>query len=521
MAMLLAQRSVGLSEGWQQDTEQLDFVDDEGTVDDSETDSVLAINDDDVDQLSEEELRRKLKESLAVLREKERDLTIAAEVGQHLLEAHAALREAYDNYLTDTSRKSVTRPPTLSRSNSTPSGLNSRVPSFDVLTANTKRQKINDFVKSCENLFASSDVLFASQKLKPRRQRQNDWGPSMDYLAGSSSLAKSMELLSGLKNSLRKDPSLRSVGSQGNGSGADLSGYVSTLEKQAQEYQTQIANLTAELKDLTIARTKEAERYALHMDETRAELGKANDKVESLLLTNRDLRRQIRDNSKEHTSLELEDQALIDTLTKKLRETEEAYQKLLQEKQNADNNLDEIASEARRLQTLVNQLERQVGDQADIKTVCEHQQTLINELQEQLEEVRGTYTVERAEWEGSTQPRGIGSQPQEQVIQQKSLHDILSSVPKPLPTMTTEPIAPSARRVSATAAAVGVLMRSEPTPQRRVHHPSIADVAQPNSSALLFNLMWGYVRGVMGRRGEEEEAVWNAVVGGSGVFGCI
>ncbi|KAJ3091069.1 hypothetical protein HK102_001795 [Quaeritorhiza haematococci] len=52
-----------------------------------------------IDVASDEVLRSHLKEALQHLRDKDRDLTIAAEIGQHLLEANNALKSAYQDIL--------------------------------------------------------------------------------------------------------------------------------------------------------------------------------------------------------------------------------------------------------------------------------------------------------------------------------------------------------------------------------------------------------------------------------------
>ncbi|KAJ3047844.1 hypothetical protein HK097_011134, partial [Rhizophlyctis rosea] len=48
---------------------------------------------------SEDDLRLRFKDVVTLLRDRERDLTTAAEIGQHLLETNQALEAAYDNLL--------------------------------------------------------------------------------------------------------------------------------------------------------------------------------------------------------------------------------------------------------------------------------------------------------------------------------------------------------------------------------------------------------------------------------------
>ncbi|KAJ3161814.1 hypothetical protein HDU86_006585 [Geranomyces michiganensis] len=525
-----------------------------------------------LDELDAQQLRQQLKDCMMLLRQRERDLTTAAEVGQHLLQAHAAMKEAYDQFVAQRGSGN-----TLSRSNSVPEKL-SAVSSLSSVGSGTGKDPDNTTSAALRRSISarpgavavgggnvgSSDNIYGSTPAfgmrNPKRRQQDMWKTSLDYLSGPE-IVRSVEYLAGLRSHISgKGGSswaamhkIKEHSSQGS-VGPSSSDYVANLEKSKMEQEARIAELTSELRETAQARVKEAERYARHLEETRGELARVVEQVDSLEKERKRLVREARETRREKVSVEQEDQQAIDTLALRLRESEQAYEKLVGERAAVEQQLELAATELGRMQDQIEEYERGLADDEGLRSVCEKQEALIQELQEQLEEARSTYLTDVASFDAQRKTAEAKDERRE------SLHELLSE--------NGESVNHSARQ-SVTSLRISaprhVGQRDSPlrrAPQnwqaermrhRRYTSESSADpdqqftdevviesarssmqsvisalddhnaIARPSSlgPSIIFALIWGLLKGAWRADATyEDQRIWNAAVG-DGILGSI
>ncbi|KAI8821468.1 uncharacterized protein EV422DRAFT_43759 [Fimicolochytrium jonesii] len=543
----------------------------------------LALTPDPFEHLNEDELRARLRECLSLLQDREYDLRTAAEVGQQLLEAHSHLREAYEAYIT----RNPERPKlnaTLTKSNSTPEFLTNSNENFIVSTESIQnygpgnqsvqfakpefpKPDINSWTASEENVHGSSPLGSLPSLKKRYRSERDMWKTSMEYLSGPS-VMRSVEYLAGLKSqfsssiplaakrgSKDRDAFLKSGSSMGS-VGLETSEYVSTLERTNLEYQTQVASLTAELKESKQAQVREMERNARHLEEVRSELARVTEQVETLAEDKRRLTREIRENKKEQLSTELEDQEAITQLAKKLRDTEERSEKLAQEKHTLERQAESTAQEMLQLRDQLASFDTMLRESRLQREACERQEDHIQELQEQLEEARNQYVTNVSSFEA--QLKTANSNPT--LLSHGSLHDLLLDAEiqeanhVPLGNAKNRRLKPKSRshhssrlsnevtndtddsqdihsRISSTESST---QTETDAPPAQIDASSqvdetlgsvVAAQTPQGSGSLLFSLLWGFVRRFWGGRQPpdriyERQSLWNYAVGGS-MLGCI
>ncbi|KAI9096507.1 hypothetical protein DFS34DRAFT_660780 [Phlyctochytrium arcticum] len=517
----------------------------------------VEINDDALNKMGVKELRKTLREVLLTLRDKERDLVIAAEVGQHLMEAHAALREAYDNYLTDINQ--LPKSSTFSRSMSVPCFNDSHSTSVVYKNVtNSKKDKINQFVKSFEDLFTSSEMLLSVPDLssslsKPRKRREErDRAPSMEFLGSRASIAKSMETLTSLRSS-RKNLPLYSSSRRNDFSNTDDSQsiYTTTLEKQNVELQTQIGQLEKDIRDLTL-KNKEAQRHHDQLEELRAEQLRVHEELENLTVANHNFRKQIRDLTKERLNTEIQDNGYIERLAKKLKDTEEALAIMTEEKSKSVAYLNQVLDELGDMQNLISQLDATTKRSEEFKRICAEQQSDIEELKSQLEDLRGGQSGEREEWQtvGKSRADRKAQLDPDIVLEEsrgKNLHESLegkvpsawdllalkqenAQSPKVLTGILKTPGSSAGPETSALFRWSTMFVKLfKPPYYKQPNRVQIMDAHVPgemlapsaNHRAILFNIFYGYLNRAVGKEGVEEEAAWSSVVGDGTAFGAI
>ncbi|KAI9001744.1 hypothetical protein BC832DRAFT_141767 [Gaertneriomyces semiglobifer] len=339
-----------------------------------------------LDTMGETELRHKLKEALLLLEEKERDLSLAAEVGQHLLEAHASLRDAYDNFLSNSpagplrvrrARSSVS----LGRIPSTPSvytgygggsmnPLSSRLGGVDDKVTNSELPKhgsIYNFVASCEDLLGSAKSL---QVVPAETGRK-----SVNVLRSSTVETVPDQLLRETEQQVEQSERL-------------------AIETSNEELQKLVSSLDSQLRELVNLRTKDAEYYERHMEKVQKELLEANERAKSREDEIRRLNTEIRDLQERLVEIP-EYQAAIEDLSDQLKGAEEQVARLAAAKQLVDHQVEVLQAELQDVHRSMTALEHQHEEARNIRDVGETQTRLISELQEQLEDLRATLAAER------------------------------------------------------------------------------------------------------------------------------
>ncbi|KAJ3182939.1 hypothetical protein HDU85_002545 [Gaertneriomyces sp. JEL0708] len=339
-----------------------------------------------LDTMGETELRHKLKEALLLLEEKERDLSLAAEVGQHLLEAHASLRDAYDNFLSNTPAgplrvRRVRSSGSLGRIPSTTSvytgygagsmnPLSSRLGGVDDKVTNSQLPKhgsIYNFVASCEDLLGSAKSL---QVVPAETGRK-----SVNALRSSAVETLSDQLLRESEQKVEKSERL-------------------AIETSNEELQKLVSALDSQLREMVNLRTKDAEYYERHMEKVQKELLEANERAKSREDEIRRLHTEMRDLQERLVEIP-EYQAAIEDLSDQLKGAEEQVVKLAAAKQLVDHQVDVLQAELQDLHRSMTALEHQHEEARNIRDVGEIQTRLISELQEQLEDLRATIAAER------------------------------------------------------------------------------------------------------------------------------
>ncbi|KAJ3022148.1 hypothetical protein HKX48_006884 [Thoreauomyces humboldtii] len=579
-----------------------------------------------IGHLDETEVRQRLRECMQLLREQEQDLVTAAEVGQHLLQAHAAIKEAYDSFLADrefNDEGSVTTPSHpvgLARSNSVPQGHTVAM-SFGSLQE-LQGTEIVRGKGSIDTMYHMSTPGFGgvggdrgtggmggggggtgrggggggggggydgSGPSHRNRKQRDVWKTSMDYLSGSS-IKKSVEYLAGLKsqfpsssvtgkqgtdsswsgmNQIKENVSTIGTGGKNNNNGGGNNGgsevprsldgdYVASLERSNLESQTQIASLSDRLRETVQARKKETERYARHIEETRAELARVTEERDDLEREKRRLTKEVRENRREQVHVEQEDQEVIDQLRERLRESEELNEKLEIENRSAEEQLEAAGQDLEQMQTHIDACEKRLAEDAGRKEVCENQEILIKELQEQLEELRHYYVANVSSFEvqlkASTSMAESSGQLHESLQSLQSLHELLmvgtdfatrdrSRQPSPRAPSTPSQVVPTVplndEPSSFSRGGRGKTTPTDPDQQfsedalnvasRRVERSTQYGTVErepqerttQSGGSILMALLWGFLKGAWRHDATyEQQALWNAAVG-DGILGCI
>ncbi|KAI8919117.1 hypothetical protein DFJ77DRAFT_263227 [Powellomyces hirtus] len=325
--------------------------------------------------MTEEHLKGKLKDALGDLKKKERDLELAAEIGQQLVAVNNSLMAEYQELLHRQKSNSSLR--------SQKSGILPRVSSI------------------------SSIKQVSRQRRRPSLQSLNPDAPAV-VRADASAICS----LSPTSPTSRSSLNRRSMNATEQHLNAQLETLEANLVDSERMHRHAINNLRrsnaslqdqlrATLQDLRDAEATHAQAVWVlerDLDQLREELQVTTQAATDLETDRRRLIREQMEVRRDSHEMERNDQEIIRELHLKIKRLESRNAKLLVGKREADRRSAMQTVELEQLANHVRGLEDQVEHANKLKSQCAQQQIEIQQLQEQLEEMRAR-EIELAEEE--------------------------------------------------------------------------------------------------------------------------
>ncbi|KAJ3129500.1 hypothetical protein HK098_001267 [Nowakowskiella sp. JEL0407] len=388
--------------------------------------------------LSEEEAKEKLKDYVYLLSEKQRDLTIAAEIGQHLLKANSVLKTAYEDLLEFAKSKvNITDAcPTadeilrealihvnpfdsgpvtglesdLSEDGSLDGRQGISSPSSDPTDMQSPRTAHDD---NEETIYYEGMGDLASPLSVPKLPISVDWTDIQEALSPKIGVKRNRPQIQQSAPVMRQEP-------------VEMNDeYILSLEYS-------VADLTSQVQkrqETEMANLKLIKKLQDDLDNIRGQLSATMKEVEQLELEKRKLVRERVQTSREQLMLEQNDRAIIDELLERAQVAEDKYQALLNVKYELEAKVDILMEDFLNLKEKCEELEERVSDTEYLRYYNARQARYIVELRDHLEDERQLTTqlmMERAAVFG-----GDGG-----------FHDIVSGSHPPSPAPESKPEKP-------------------------------------------------------------------------------
>ncbi|KAJ3283534.1 hypothetical protein HK104_010336 [Borealophlyctis nickersoniae] len=319
---------------------------------------------------SVEELATKLKETLGLLKDRERgayavsfparclgpypsaDIVTAAQIGQHLLEKNKALEAAYQALLSKQSGEVHFQADAMLRAKP-----------VLVKEASTSAETLND---------ASLPLPTLSRTLV---------SPPRACFTSPLSPASQLPFLH------RKPRPRRSL-TPPSTSRSDTIEYILNLERANHDLETQLVASSSALREATNSHAKKVAALERDADEARAELQKTLERLETLERERRKERKQRRENDRERWANEGCDMDLIQELRKKIFQLEEEVDRLTAAKETAEKRLEHALRTLEDVESRCNDLQSQAVEYEQLRDAYGKQCSHVEELMAQLEEER-------------------------------------------------------------------------------------------------------------------------------------
>ncbi|KAI8909330.1 hypothetical protein DFJ77DRAFT_550566 [Powellomyces hirtus] len=324
------------------------------------------------------QLCEQLRHCMALLEEKDRDLLLAAEVGQLLLQQNEQLSSVSCQQCASlrSNKPHITTPP---RDDS------SAAPPLDM--------------KNTENPFLSPSMPKTPEPTMGEKTSRSS-SPLMGYCA-SPRRPRSQEFKWPGSPVNKRTPKQRIPSAT---SDFEMSDYVVNLEQKCADFHTQVVSLQAQLREETHSQQKEKESAEAAVSELRTALSAVTEEVESLREEKRRLLRQMKNEKREKSWYENEDRDNVASLIGKVQEAEEEATREAAARQAVENRLKTLLEETGILRQRVSELGNAVKENVALNMCCERQEKLIAELKEQLEEMRVNYTNATMELDSKATP---------------------------------------------------------------------------------------------------------------------
>ncbi|KAJ1558874.1 hypothetical protein HK096_011076 [Nowakowskiella sp. JEL0078] len=341
-----------------------------------------------LDNLPEGEVRERLKELLQINAEKERDLTIAAEIGQHLLQANAALKTAYQDLL-DYSKKHINMEPTRTADeilrdvlmNVNPfeshDGYGTDDDSVDDETQNQTVQDLQSLGSASTALegmgdLASPTTLNVASSLELEKVESSD-----DEIQNVSSPPIT------LRKSIKRNMRPKSVSSFASHQQypTDIHEYISSLEYVN-------TDLNAQLKRNKESDTARIKKLESELEPLRSELQQTLCQLSELEKEKKRLMRERIEFSREQSQLEQTDREIIDELFSRVQIAEEKYELTLLQKKELNKKIDNVFGDLLFLRQRCSDLEKMLYDSEYLRELNIRQSLHIEDLKKLLEEER-------------------------------------------------------------------------------------------------------------------------------------
>ncbi|KAI8824114.1 uncharacterized protein EV422DRAFT_307141 [Fimicolochytrium jonesii] len=324
-----------------------------------------------VDSLSEEELRAKLREALTALRERERDLQLAAEIGQQLVATNNNLMTEYHDFMT----KGKLERKLSSGALPTPKGrLSSRKSRAALKTVQLNSIRIRETIVEC------------SPVRRPSIHEVFDERGGHDPYVASLEKANA-DLQSCLEASEAELRDTERMHRQ----------VVSHLRRRNEALEDQ---LRATLQDLRNVEATNAEAMCTlerDLDQLRQDLQITEQTAAELEVDRQRLLHEKRTIRRDSEDMEKSDELIIADLQNHIYELEAEITKLLAAKDKAESRSQVQKEELAKLTDHVKALQLEFESSEDWHDECERQRKIIEELTEQLEDMRTATSEEKAE----------------------------------------------------------------------------------------------------------------------------
>ncbi|KAI8806752.1 hypothetical protein BJ742DRAFT_350570 [Cladochytrium replicatum] len=316
--------------------------------------------------LSEEEYRSRGREVLRALQEKNRDLRVAAQIGQSLLTANAALKKAYEELL---SAKGCALPGDLVTADQVLRNALYHVNPFEA-------HEDSDFDDTLENE-EDEDKPTPTMNFRPNfaQVEQVVGGARASVpMSGQDIMSQlSVHIPSSDRNVMESVPS-----------GLHVVDYISSLEKTNADQQAQLSRLAEQ--DANNVRT--IRKLETELEEARNEAGTLGSQLTELEQEKRRLLRDMVDRLKEKSQTEVDDQKIIEELELRIKKLEQDYSKTIRERKQYGMQLEGALSELAAFRKKCSELEEQLEGTEYLRHLYDQQSQYIDELKTVIEDHR-------------------------------------------------------------------------------------------------------------------------------------
>ncbi|KAI8998181.1 hypothetical protein BC832DRAFT_595232 [Gaertneriomyces semiglobifer] len=314
-----------------------------------------------VDSYSEKDLRSKLKDALAALKDKERDLTLAAEIGQQLVAANNALLHEYQDLV----NRSKATPPTSPTVTPPPTSYHTNLYSSRALARRPSRTSLRS-----DSSGSSSHVLTL------HKQRSNGTLNYVNSLERANADLRAQ--LDVLEANLRDAERIHRH-------------TVSNLRRANAGLQDQLRNTLQDLRDVEVAHARANATLERDLDQLRNELQATAQSAAELEVDRRRLIREQAEARKDTKDIEDSDQQIIDGLQNRVKELEEENARLLSGKKESERRCMMQKVELEELGAHAEQLQKEVEESRGLREHLTHLSTVVEELHGQLEDMRAIH----------------------------------------------------------------------------------------------------------------------------------
>ncbi|TPX72935.1 hypothetical protein SpCBS45565_g00257 [Spizellomyces sp. 'palustris'] len=324
-----------------------------------------------VDSWSERDLRTKLKNALEALKDKERDLTLAAEIGQQLVAANNSLMTEYQDLVNRT--KSLQQ-------------LNVQAPQYGS-RASLRGGSLRSLARRRSKASLSIDLVAASEPSLSSDSPTSTTAPSL-------SRRRSIGTLEYVNSLERANTDLRAQLDVLEANLRDAERIhrqtVSNLRRNNASLQDQLRATLQDLRDAEAGHARVVSNFERDLDQLRNELQATAQAAAELEVDRRRLLREHAEVRRDTKELEQTDQEIMQDLGRRVRDLETENAKLLVAKKESDRRCAMQRIELEELTVHAKELEAKVAETEGLKDEYARQSRVVDELREQLEDIRAS-----------------------------------------------------------------------------------------------------------------------------------
>ncbi|KAI8812477.1 hypothetical protein BJ742DRAFT_20327 [Cladochytrium replicatum] len=339
----------------------------------------------DFEDMDEAELRQKLREAVVVLAERERDLHIAAEIGQQLVQTNQHLSVEYNTLMRKLQILSPQMQAALSSDNVPLPDLNDEeaVKEVEWLLGALGKERIQKFAGEKE-----ADIgRRSSEAVVPDDTTVESWSHGDDGSRGN--LYDKIAVLERTNKDLKEQfehtlENMRETEQM-------HARTVAQLKRGNQELQEQLRLTLSDLRDAEQSHARAVAILEGDLDTLRTELGSTAQAAADLEADRRRLIREKMEQAKESRTTEQSEQDNVRQLWARIRSLENENARLLAGKREAERRRDAMRMELEELAQRYEELSRDSAQRSSLEAQVEAQRELIEEMRERMEETVHLY----------------------------------------------------------------------------------------------------------------------------------